>query len=130
MALIADVLFDCNAQVVAWSYAAHSNNAFRYIFAVPPAKHADDLSYSFYSNGDNPSDTVVVNTSVASVLQQIITSLAMSGIPKSAPHKLLTTYGEKQNILVVNKTVVYQRVGDPWQNKRCAFWQQVDYVQG
>ena len=86
-ALVADVLFDCNAQVVASSYAVHSNDAFRYIFAVPPAKHADDLSYSFYSNGDNPSDTVVVNMSVASVLQQIITSLAISGIPKSAPHQ-------------------------------------------
>lgn len=129
IALIADVQFDCNAQVVASSYAAHSN-VFRYIFAVPPAKHADDIPYTFYSNGDNPSDTVVVNASVASVLQNIITSLAISGVPESAPHKPLTTYGEKQNILVVNKTVVYQHAGDPWQSKRCAFWQQADYVQG
>jgi hypothetical protein len=128
--LIADVEFDCNAQVVASSYAALHDNAFRYIFSVPPAKHGDDVPYSFYSNGDNPTDVLVVNTSVASVLPHIITSLAISGVPESAPHKPLEKYGSKQNILVVNKTVVYQRVGDPWHSKRCAFWQQADYVQG
>ena len=121
--LIADVQFDCNAQIVVSSYAALGDNAIR-------CATCEALPYSFYSNGDNPTDVLVVNTSVTSVLPHIITSLAISGVPESAPHKPLEKYGPKQNILVVNKTIVYQRVGDPWHSKRCAFWQQADYVQG
>lgn len=129
-ALIADVQLNCNSQIVASSYAVHSNNAFQYIFAIPPAKHADDVPYSFYGNGDNPSDTVVVNTTVASVLPHIITSLVISDVLESSAHKLLENYGENQNILVVNQTGISHHLGDPWQSKRCAFWQQRDYVQG
>jgi len=91
------MLFDCNAQVIVLSYAAHRNNTFRYIFAVPSVKHADnipyDIPYMFYSNGDNPSDTVVVNAFVTSVLQNIITSLVISGVPESTPHKSLMMGG-------------------------------------
>ena len=128
-ALISDILITCHAQVVASSYAAHSDGAFRYIFAVPPAKHGNDVPYTFYSYGDNPTDSLVANTSVASVLSRIITSLGISGVPEFAPSRPLEKYGKKQNVLVVNKTAVHQHVGDPWQSARCEFWQKADYFE-
>ena len=128
-ALISDILTTCHAQVVASSYAAHGDSVFRYIFAVPPAKHGDDLSYTFYSYGDNPADGLVANTSVASVLPRIITSLSISGIPEFAPSRPLEKYGTKQNVLVINKTAVHEHIGDPWKNARCEFWQKGDYFE-
>jgi len=128
-ALISDVRFTCNAQVVASSYAAQSDSAFRYIFAVPPAEHSDDVVYSFYGYGNSPGDVLVANTSVATVLSQIISSLAVSGIPEYAPNQLLEKYGVEENILVVNVTASTERAGDPWHSERCTFWQKADYVQ-
>jgi hypothetical protein len=67
ISLISDGVFTCNAQVVASSYAAHDEDSsvFRYIFAVPPAWHASDVPYSFYSYGGSPYDGMVTNISVA-----------------------------------------------------------------
>jgi hypothetical protein len=127
---ISDAVFTCNAQVVASSNAAHGDKTFRYIFAVPPAKHGDDVPYTFYSNGDNPSDVAVANTSAASALLNIITSLAITGAPESAPHMLLEKYGVMENILVVNETFIAMHAGDPWKSRRCALWQNALYVQG
>ena len=87
------------------------------------------LSYSFDSNGDSPTDTSVANSSVAFVLQRIITLLAISGVSVVVSHKPLEKCRVKENILVVNKTVASHHVGDPWQSMRCAFWQQADYIQ-
>lgn len=131
VALISDILFTCNAQIVASSYAAHDEkSAFRYIFAVPPAQHSQDVPYSFYSYGGSPADSFVTNTTVASVLQSVITSLSTYGVPQIAPHIPVKEYGGKENVLVLNITGVDQHIGDPWRSKRCAFWQNADYVQG
>lgn len=131
VSLISDILFTCNAQIVASSYAAHDEkSAFRYIFAVPPAPHAEDVPYTFYSYGGNPADSLVTNTTVASALQSVITSLSISGVPHVAPQTPMKEYGDKGDILVLNVTGVGQQVGDPWRSKRCAFWQNADYVQG
>ena len=129
-AFISDAIFTCNAQVLAASDAGHADRTFRYIFAAPPAVRGNDVPYTFYSNGDNPSDVNVVNTSVASVLQHIITSLAITGAPEFAPHMPLENYGVKQNILVVNETFVDLHAGDPWHNRRCTFWQNALHIQG
>lgn len=129
--LISDVLFTCNAQIVASSYAAHDpKTAFRYIFAVPPALHGYDLPFTFYSYGSSVEDPKVTNTTIASTIQQIITSLSTAGAPEIAPYTPLAEYGEEGNILVLNVTGVDQHTGDPWQSERCAFWQKADYVQG
>jgi hypothetical protein len=139
-ALIGDVQINCNAQAAASAYAAlseHGTNekktsGYRYIFAVPPGKHGDDIPYSFYSYGINPADSLPANTSVATVLPEIITSLALSrnGVPVSAPSMPLEKYGPEQRILVVNATGISQIIGDPWQSKRCEFWQKADGIQG
>src|SRR5882757_1000912 len=80
-ALFGDVTFNCNAQVIASSHAAHNGNAFRYIFAVPPALHGDDVPYSFYCYGNSLTDYLVANGSTAAVIQRIITSVATSDMP-------------------------------------------------
>lgn len=130
VALISDIQFTCNAQVITSSYATHSNNVFRYMFAVPPAKHEDDVYYTFYSYGNSSTDVQVANTSVAFALQNIITSLGISGVPEYAPNEPLEKYGTDQNILVANLTTIDQRTGDPWHSDRCTFWQEADYIQG
>lgn len=119
-ALIADVQFDCNAQVVASSYAALHDTAI--------LCHLRSTPYSFNGNGDSPTDTLVGNSSETFVLQRIITSLAISGFSAVVSHKALEKYRVKENILVVNRTVVSYHVGDPWQSMRCASWQQADWL--
>jgi carboxylesterase type B len=93
IALISDIIFTCNAQVIASSYAAHNNNAYRYIFAVPPASHGQDVPFTFYSSGDSPSDYLVTNTTVAFAIQRIVTSLSQFGIPQ-AESTPLEKYGD------------------------------------
>jgi carboxylesterase type B len=129
VALISDIIFTCNAQVIASSYAAHNNNAYRYIFAMPPAGHGQDVPYTFYSSGDSPTDYSVTNTTVAFAIQRIVTSLSQFGIPQ-AESTPLEKYGAAENVLILNVTGIEQHAGDPWHNKRCAFWQKADYVQG
>lgn len=129
VALISDIIFTCNAQVIASSYAAHNNNAYRYIFAVPPASHGQDVTFTFYSSGDSPSDYLVTNTTVALAIQRIVTSVSQFGIPQ-AEATPLERYGARENLLVLNMTGIEQHAGDPWHNKRCAFWLKADYVQG
>ena len=128
--LIGDILFDCNAQIIASSYAAHENAAYRYVFSVPPGEHAEDVPYSFYSEGDNPSDTLVISLAVANVLPNIITSLAVSGIPQFTPNDTMEKYGSKEVILNIASNATSERIGDPWRSKRCSYWQNGMFVQG
>lgn len=131
VALISDIQFTCNAQVIASSYATHNDNTYRYIYAVPPAKHGDDVYYSFYNYGNSSTDAEVGNnTSVAFALQNIITSLGISGVPEYASSVPMEQYGGKETVLVLNVTEIGQHSGDPWQSERCTFWQEADYVQG
>lgn len=130
VALISDIQFTCNAQVIASSYSTHNDNVFRYMFAVPPAKHGDDVYYSFYDYGNGSTDNQVANTSVAFALQNIITSLGISGVPEYGSDGPLAKYGADQNILVVNLTTIEQHAGDPWHSDRCTFWQEAGYIQG
>lgn len=129
IALISDIIFTCNAQVIASSYAAHNNNAYRYIFAVPPATHGQDVPYTFYSSGDSPTDYSVANTTVAFAIQRIVTSLSQFGVPRAGSTPL-QKYGVAENLLVLNLAGIEQHAGDPWHNERCAFWLNADHVQG
>lgn len=128
--LIGDIMFACNAQVLASSYATHNDATYRYIFAVPPGAHGDDVPFTFYSEGDNPSDVAVANTTVASVLPNVIASLAISGVPQTALNTTMETYRSKETVLVIHHNATSRHVGDPWRNARYIFWQNITYVQG
>ena len=99
------------------------------MFSVPPGEHAEDVPYSFYSEGDNPSDTLVTSLAVANVLPNIITSLAVSGIPQFTPNDTMEKYGSKEVILNIASNATSERIGDPWRSKRCSYWQNGMFVQ-
>ena len=127
--LIGDIQTNCNAQTIASSYATHGNAAYRYVFSVPPGEHGEDVPYSFYSDGDNPTDIVVTSLAVAKVLPNIITSLAVSGTPQFSPNDTMEKYGSKEVILNIASNATSERIGDPWRSKRCSYWQNGMFVQ-
>ena len=127
---IGDVLITCNAQIIASSYATHKDAAYRYVFSVPPGAHGEDVPYSFYSEGDNPSDIAVTSLEVAHVLPNIITSLAVCGVPQVASNDTMEKYGSKEVVLNIGSNGTSEHTGDPWRSRRCRYWQNGLFAQG
>ncbi|CAF9902947.1 MAG: hypothetical protein HETSPECPRED_000065 [Heterodermia speciosa] len=73
--LDADVYNLCWTVLLASRYAPR---AYNYIFAVPPAYHAQDLAYTFYNGAGYQHD---VNVTVAHVLQRAVTNFVRKGNP-------------------------------------------------
>ena len=73
--LDADVYNLCWTVLLASTYALR---AYNYIFAVPPAYHAQDLAYTFYNGASYQRH---VNVTVAHVLQRAVTNFVRSGSP-------------------------------------------------
>ena len=47
--LYQDVVFACPSTILAQSFAKKGNGAYRYMFAIPPASHAQDNAYEVRS---------------------------------------------------------------------------------
>ena len=73
--LDADVYNICWTVLLASTYAPRAHN---YIFAVPPAYHAQDLAYTFNSGASYQHN---VNVIVAHVLQRAVTNFVQGGNP-------------------------------------------------
>ena len=119
----------CSAQIIASSYAAHKDAAYRYVFSVPPGEHTEDVTYSFYSEGDNPSDIFVACLEVAHVLPNIITSLAVWGGPQLASNDLMERYGSKEVVLNIGSNGMSEHIGDLCRSRRCTYWQNGLFIQ-
>ncbi|KAK6375899.1 hypothetical protein LTS17_007721 [Exophiala oligosperma] len=130
----AEGCFLCNTRYLAEAlHGIVSTNIFKYLFAVPPAIHADDLGYSFYNgNGTTTWEGYPVNAEVAFTLQDYIASFVMSGSPNNgnAIHKTpwFPAYGTNASVLTLNETGLGALLVDPQANQRCDWWQKVLYV--
>ncbi len=131
---MAEACFLCNTRYLAEALGGIvSTNIFKYLFAVPPAIHADDLGYSFY-NGDGTLtwEGYPVNEEVARTLQDYIASFVISGSPNNSPttnrNPWFPAYGTNASVLTLNETRCGALVVDPQANSRCDWWQKVLYV--
>ncbi|KAK4949851.1 hypothetical protein LTR10_011693 [Elasticomyces elasticus] len=110
-----------------------SKNIFKYLFAVPPAIHADDLGYSFYNgNGSLTWEGYVVNEKVALTLQDYISSFVITGSPNNGPERSgnpwFPAYGTNASVLTMNVTGLGALTVDPQANSRCDWWQKTLYT--
>lgn len=119
--LVSEVIFTCNTFYLDKAYG---NNTYSYEFAVPPAIHGQDVAYTFFT-GVNATG---VNTTIATALQEYITSFAMNkGNPNEngVPH--FQMYGPNASIELLNVTGIRQ-AHDDTANARCDWWQEALYV--
>ncbi|KAI1630366.1 Alpha/Beta hydrolase protein [Exophiala viscosa] len=131
----AEGCFLCNTRYLPQALPAlASKNVFKYLFAVPPAIHADDLGYTFYNgNGSLTGEGYFVNEKVALTLQDYISSFVITGSPNNGPetsgNPWFPTYGTNASVLtMLNGTGLGALKVDPQANSRCDWCQKTLYV--
>lgn len=117
---LSDFCFQCNTDYI---NRAFENHTYAYRFSIPPGLHAEDLPYTFY-NGPN---SAVLNTTVALILQDYITSFAKTGIPESKIGPNFKLHGENNHVLNLGLDNIYEQV-DPAASARCRWWQKGLYT--
>ncbi|KAL2859569.1 Alpha/Beta hydrolase protein [Aspergillus pseudodeflectus] len=119
-----ELIIDSNAVSTGLAFGRHAQG---YYFSTYPGIHAQDITYTFYTPGGNPSysliDTGPVNTTVAHVLQDYITSFAANGDPVSEVDGLnvippYVPFG----VAVQLDSVGVNLTRDPAMNARCVWW--------
>ena len=98
---------------------------YSYLFSVAPGLHGQDVPYTYYNGG--PANSNVANTTVALVLQDYITSFAVTGVPKREGDPEFQMYSNQSTILNLNITSISE-ILDPTANARCLFWQKGLYA--
>lgn len=127
--LSSEAFFTCNDFAL---NRASENDSYRYLFAVPPGLHGQDVGYTYYDPAarSNESDDSIlyrlfgpVNETLALVLQDYITSFAASGVPESAVDGLakVDVYGRNASFVRLDKSGI-EEVRDPAANERCRWW--------
>lgn len=127
--LSSEAFFTCNDFAL---NRASENDSYRYLFAVPPGLHGQDVGYTYYDPAarSNESDDSIlyrlfgpVNETLALVLQDYITSFAASGVPESAVDGLeaFGVYGRNASVVRLDKGGI-EEVRDPAANERCRWW--------
>ncbi|KAI5361172.1 Putative carboxylesterase, type B, carboxylesterase type B, active, alpha/Beta hydrolase [Septoria linicola] len=114
---VADAAFVCNTFYLD---KAFKNQTYAYLFAVPPALHGSDISYTFYN--DDGASASVINPEIAIALQEYITHFAEFGYPSETGVPHFPIYGKNATVQVLNATRIAQAV-DPAANERCNWWQ-------
>lgn len=117
-----DIVINCNAYAL---NLASDNSTHSYLFAVPPALHAQDTGYLFYKaddplGADSFAFTGPKNETVAYALQDYIISFTVQGVPESPVDGLqgFPSYGEDATVVSLSPSSIGP-VRDPTANERC-----------
>ncbi|RYN71466.1 hypothetical protein AA0117_g9561 [Alternaria alternata] len=115
--LVSEGIFTCNTNYLSTGLG---NKTYSYLFAVPPALHGLDVSYTYYTGG--PASLAVANTTIATTMQRFITSFAKEGQPTLNGIPTFKMYGSNASVLKLNITSI-DEVHDSNTNTRCSWWQ-------
>ena len=113
--IVAEFGFTCNANYL---NRAYGNQSFAYQFSASHGRHAEDVYYTF-ANGPNP---MVANNSLATAMQEYITSFVQTDMPNAPGFPDFRTYEAAGGILNLNTSMI-SLIPDKTANERCAFWQ-------
>lgn len=107
---VADSIINCNAGALAAAYA--------YNFAVAPAIHGSDYSYTWYGS------VAVANSTIADALQDYIISFITTGKPTTSVSGVpdMEVYG-LEAVAVNFDTSGIIKTTDMAANERCAWWE-------
>jgi carboxylesterase type B len=118
--IISEGVFTCNTYFLSKAY---KNETYSYLFAVPPAFHGLDVSYTYFTGGSaGISPLGVTNRTVAIALQEFIASFAEDGVPEAPGITKFDMYGENASVLRLNITGI-DEIRDSNANARCDWWQ-------
>lgn len=119
------------ANAFAKAEAERVSRSWKYIFAVPPGLHSNDVSYTFFNGDTHPQSigNIVVNTTVAGVLQNMIINLAQRATPNGKGVPEFPSYGDGR-VFDLNFTMLGNVFPDPDDNERCKYWQGSSWHQG
>ncbi|KAF2100145.1 alpha/beta-hydrolase [Rhizodiscina lignyota] len=113
-----ELSFTCNDNYLA---RAFKNRTYAYKFSMPPALHGQDVPYTFDNGGGTSSG--VQSVTVAHIMQEFITSFAITGHPSSPTWgQQFPEYGSEANIVNLNVTSITVEKDDT-ANPRCYWWQ-------
>ncbi|KAF4539595.1 Carboxylesterase [Lasiodiplodia theobromae] len=112
---VADSIINCNAGALASAYA---NNSYAYNFAVQPAIHGSDYSYTWYGS------VAVANSTIADALQDYIISFITTGKPTTSVSGVpdMEVYGSEA-VAINFDTSGIVKTTDIAANERCAWWE-------
>ncbi|KAL1651391.1 hypothetical protein SLS58_000731 [Diplodia intermedia] len=128
--MVGDATILCNAFALSSTAASARNETYAYLFAVSPGYHGQDVPHTYYDPGSALSSgdggfaaTLPFNATVATVLQDYITSFAVTGVPASALDGLpsFVEYGEDANLVSLSGAGIGVQA-DPAANERCKWW--------
>ncbi|KAH0426617.1 carboxylesterase family protein [Colletotrichum camelliae] len=97
--------------------------SFAYEFSVPPAWHANDLTYTFW-DPSNPSSGV--NVTLAVIMQRYFASFVTSGLPNPVIGGFLPEFTSGEGLMVqnLNGTLVGPVLDVAVNASRCDWWQE------
>lgn len=110
---LAEATIVCNARYLDDAF----NGSYAYEFAVPPAIHSADLSYTFYDSMSEGG----VNVSLAELMQAYFTEFSTTGSP-DGPGLPAFPMNADWTVQDFNSTN-FGPMKDPASARRCAWWQ-------
>ncbi|KAE9566388.1 hypothetical protein CGMCC3_g17440 [Colletotrichum fructicola] len=124
--VIADATIICNNYFIGRVFEP-LNPRFAYEFSVPPAWHANDLTYTFL-DPSNPSSGV--NVTLAVIMQRYFASFVTSGSPNPVAGGLLPDFTSGEGLIVqsLNSTLVGPVLDAAINSSRCDWWQEGLFV--
>lgn len=107
---------------------ASSAATYRYIFTQPPARHGQDLAYTFW-NGPG-TNVAVQNEGLAAAMQEYFTDFMVAGTPNLGNAGGLLEWpkwkvGAEKVVEFGGQGVRIAPAGDELKNRRCEFWEGV-----
>ncbi|KAK7182627.1 hypothetical protein DPSP01_011455 [Paraphaeosphaeria sporulosa] len=125
-AIIGESIISCNTKYLADAY---NNKLYSYLFAMPPAYHGMDNLYKYYDGGaiSDVNVNMVMNRTVATVLQQLLVSFTKTGIPVAEGVEQISMYGEDSSMLLLSNATGFRKVKDTTSAARCSWWQKERY---
>ncbi|OAA32796.1 carboxylesterase family protein [Moelleriella libera RCEF 2490] len=120
--IFTEAYFACNTRALA--VARGAGNAWNYRFQVPPATHAQDVPYTFYSDNATTTADPSVNATLAEAMQTYFTRFAEHGTPNARNGAALPRwkkYGRRATLLTFGDERVGED-GDELKNARCDYW--------
>ena len=125
--ILSEIFITCYTKYLSKGF---NNEVYSYLFAMPPAYHGFDNLYTYYDGGaiSETDVTVVMNRTVAVVLQQLITSFAKTGVPEAEGVQRSNKYGVDAWMLQLNNGTGFQQVKDKTSASRCSWWLDEGYL--
>lgn len=133
VALISELVVTCNTFYLD---KAFHNHTYAYEFAIPPALHAQDVGYTYYTGTGQPQPNAglfsaggVLYPEIAIAMQDYFTSFAQTGKPNLHVSKrvpMFRQYGDFANLQLLTPNGISHKQDDA-DNARCDYWQQALY---